>query len=65
MSKRIRLMKMLCFYRLPLIEAILLESQRFLHVVPVAGPRRVLKDTTLGGYHIPKVHKFCSMGCYL
>lgn len=48
---------MLFFCRLPLIEAILLESQRYLHVVPVAGPRRVLTDTKLGGYNIPKVAK--------
>ncbi|XP_054289480.1 probable cytochrome P450 305a1 [Macrosteles quadrilineatus] len=40
--------------RLPYVEAVLAESQRFLHVVPVAGPRRVLKDTVLGKYHIPK-----------
>lgn len=40
--------------RLPYVEALLLESQRFQHVVPTAGPRRVLQDTTLDGYHIPK-----------
>lgn len=40
--------------RLPYVEAVLLESQRYMHVVPVAGPRRVLQDTTLGGYYIPK-----------
>lgn len=38
------------------MEAVLLESQRLQHVVPTAGPRRVLKDTTLDGYNIPKVH---------
>lgn len=40
--------------RLPYVEALLLESQRFQHVVPTAGPRRTLKDTTLDGYKIPK-----------
>ncbi|XP_065202918.1 probable cytochrome P450 305a1 isoform X2 [Planococcus citri] len=40
--------------RLPYVEALLLESQRFQHVVPTAGPRRVLKDTSLDGYLIPK-----------
>jgi len=41
--------------RLPYVEALLLESQRFQHVVPTAGPRRTMRDTTLGGYNIPKV----------
>ncbi|XP_046674335.1 methyl farnesoate epoxidase [Homalodisca vitripennis] len=40
--------------RLPYVEAVLMESQRFLHVVPVAGPRRVLSQTTLDQYTIPK-----------
>ncbi|BET00587.1 cytochrome P450 [Nesidiocoris tenuis] len=40
--------------RLPYTEATLMESQRLSHVVPVIGPRRVLSDTTLGGYDIPK-----------
>lgn len=40
--------------RLPYVEALLLESQRFQHVVPTAGPRRVLRDTTLDKYFIPK-----------
>jgi len=40
--------------RLPYVEAVLAESQRFLHVVPVAGPRRVLCDSVLDEYKIPK-----------
>ncbi|XKL69293.1 hypothetical protein PGB90_007062 [Kerria lacca] len=40
--------------KLPYIEALLLESQRFQHVIPIAGPRRVLKNTKLGNYKIPK-----------
>uniref|UniRef100_A0A1B6JNF9 Cytochrome P450 n=1 Tax=Homalodisca liturata TaxID=320908 RepID=A0A1B6JNF9_9HEMI len=43
--------------RLPYVEAVLMESQRFLHVVPVAGPRRVLSQTTLDQYTIPKVRE--------
>uniref|UniRef100_A0A0K8SBH9 Cytochrome P450 305a1 n=2 Tax=Lygus hesperus TaxID=30085 RepID=A0A0K8SBH9_LYGHE len=40
--------------RLPYTDAVLMESQRVSHVVPVIGPRRVLSDTKLGGYDIPK-----------
>ncbi|KAF6203329.1 hypothetical protein GE061_003747 [Apolygus lucorum] len=40
--------------RLPYTEAVLMESQRLSHVVPIIGPRRVLSDTKLGGYDIPK-----------
>lgn len=40
----------------PYTEAVLMEVERFLHVVPVIGPRRVLSDTALDGYVIPKVH---------
>ncbi|CAH0547137.1 unnamed protein product [Brassicogethes aeneus] len=40
--------------RLPYVEAVLFEIERFFHVVPICGPRRVLKETTLEGYNIPK-----------
>lgn len=40
--------------RMPYTEAFLLEVQRFFHIVPVSGPRRALRDTTLGKYRIPK-----------
>lgn len=40
--------------QLPLAEAYLMEIQRFFHIVPVSGPRRVTKTTTLGDYVIPK-----------
>ncbi|XP_012286715.1 probable cytochrome P450 305a1 [Orussus abietinus] len=40
--------------KLPYIEAVLAESQRISLVVPIIGPRRVLKDTKLLGYSIPK-----------
>lgn len=40
--------------RLPYTEAVLLEVQRFYHIVPLAGPRRTLCETTLGGYTIPE-----------
>lgn len=39
---------------MPFTEAVLCESQRIWLVTPVIGPRRVLDDTTLGGYTIPK-----------
>ncbi|KAG5896791.1 hypothetical protein JTB14_008367 [Gonioctena quinquepunctata] len=40
--------------RVPYVEAVLCEVQRYRHVVPISGPRRVLRNTTLGGYNIPK-----------
>lgn len=40
--------------KMPFTEAVLVESQRMWLVTPVIGPRRVLDDTTLGGYTIPK-----------
>lgn len=43
-------------YRLPYVEALLLESQRLQYMAPTLGPRRVLKDTTLDKYFIPKVN---------
>lgn len=39
--------------RLSYIEAVILEAQRMYNIVPISGPRRVLKPTVLGGYHIP------------
>lgn len=36
------------------IEATIMEVQRFFHITPITGPRRVLKETVLGGYTIPK-----------
>lgn len=40
--------------KLPYTEAFLLEVQRFFHIVPISGPRRVLKTCKLSGYTIPK-----------
>lgn len=34
--------------------AFLLEVQRYYTIVPLAGPRRVLKDTNIDGYFVPK-----------
>lgn len=39
---------------MPYTEAVLAESQRIWLVTPIIGPRRVLRDTTLGGYTISK-----------
>lgn len=39
---------------MPFTEAILTECQRMWVVTPIIGPRRVLADTTLGGYTIRK-----------
>lgn len=40
--------------RMPYVEAFLFEIQRFFHIVPISGPRRVLRTCDLGGYTIPK-----------
>lgn len=40
--------------RFPFVEAMLLEVQRFFHIAPISGPRRVLKTCELGGYTIPQ-----------
>lgn len=40
--------------KMPFVQATLLEVQRFFHIVPITGPRRVLKTCELGGYTIPK-----------
>ncbi|XP_029161083.1 probable cytochrome P450 305a1 [Nylanderia fulva] len=40
--------------KMPFTEAVLMETQRRYLVAPVIGPRRVLDDTTLEGYTIPK-----------
>lgn len=40
--------------RMPYVEAVLLECQRFFPVVPICGPRRVLKTTMLDDYIITK-----------
>ncbi|KAM3968453.1 cytochrome P450 Cyp305B1 [Aphomia sociella] len=41
-------------YRLTYTSAFLLEVQRYYTIVPLAGPRRVLEDTIIDGYLIPK-----------
>lgn len=40
--------------QLSYVEAVLLEVQRMYTITPITGPRRVMHDTTLGGYDIPK-----------
>lgn len=40
--------------QMPFVEAFLFEVQRFFHIVPISGPRRVLKTCELGGFTIPK-----------
>lgn len=40
--------------QLPYVEALLLEVQRYFHIVPISGPRRVLKTCELGGFTIPQ-----------
>lgn len=40
--------------KLSYIEAVILETQRIYNIVPVSGPRRVLQETVLDGYVLPK-----------
>lgn len=40
--------------RLPYTEAVVWEASRFFHIMPLAGPRRTLSETQLGGFRIPK-----------
>ncbi|XP_017885232.1 methyl farnesoate epoxidase-like [Ceratina calcarata] len=40
--------------KLPYVEAVMSESQRLWPVFPIVGPRRVLRDTDLDKYTIPK-----------
>lgn len=40
--------------KMPFVEAMLFEVHRFFHIVPISGPRRVLKSCELGGYTIPR-----------
>ncbi|XP_055855765.1 probable cytochrome P450 305a1 [Episyrphus balteatus] len=40
--------------RLPYVNALIMEVQRYFHIVPISGPRRALWDTEIGGYKIPK-----------
>ncbi|XP_077302193.1 cytochrome P450 305a1 [Arctopsyche grandis] len=39
---------------LPYTMAVLHETQRFFNIVPLNGPRRVVRDTELDGYLLPK-----------
>lgn len=41
---------------LPYADAVIHEIQRMGNIVPLNGLRMAAKDTTLGGYFIPKVH---------
>ncbi|XP_050545535.1 probable cytochrome P450 305a1 isoform X2 [Daktulosphaira vitifoliae] len=36
------------------LQAVLIESKRLSHITPLIGPRRVLRNTKLDGYNIPK-----------
>lgn len=45
-------------------EAVIFETQRFGNVLPLGFPKMASKDTTLGGYFIPKVNDlYTSMQC--
>lgn len=42
--------------KLPYAEAVIHETQRLGNVLPLGFPKMASKDTTLGGYFIPKVN---------
>ena len=42
--------------KLPYTEAVIHETQRLGNVLPLGFPKMASKDTTLGGYFIPKVN---------
>lgn len=41
---------------MPFTDAVIHEIQRMGNIVPLNGLRMAARDTTLGGYFIPKVH---------
>lgn len=47
---------------LPFTDAVIHEIQRVGNVVPLNGLRMAAKDTTLGGYFIPKVPLLLAVG---
>ncbi|KAK6386272.1 hypothetical protein LTS17_001847 [Exophiala oligosperma] len=42
------------FYKLPKVNYLMKEVQRFRPVVPIAFPHALAQDTTIDGYHLPK-----------
>lgn len=38
----------------PYTDAVIMEVQRFYHILPITGPRRNFEATQLGGYDLPK-----------
>uniref|UniRef100_A0A8D0PSC6 Uncharacterized protein n=1 Tax=Sus scrofa TaxID=9823 RepID=A0A8D0PSC6_PIG len=50
---------------MPYTNAVIHEVQRMGNIIPMNAPRQVAADTTLAGYHLPKVIRVLSSGLRL
>lgn len=58
-----RLPTLLVRRTMPLMEAAILETLRYLSHVPLSLPHSTIQDTNLSGYHIPSNTKVGAVEC--